>query len=102
LIVGPLYRERSAASKQLRLDPNREELSVQTASPGSHRVKMAIGKLLFEVNVFVKQTLRGVRMHVDGNGSMVDRQRVVTCFLHFGSGLIVLVHLVFMATGQER
>ena len=70
LIVSPLHRPRATTAKQLRLDPDRKELRVKTARLRAHRVKVAVAELLLNIDVFVKQTLRSVDVHVDRDGPL--------------------------------
>jgi hypothetical protein len=72
LIVGALDGARTATAKQLRLDPDREKLRVESACFGAHCVKMAVAQLFLKINIFIKHPLDGIRMHINCNRTMVD------------------------------
>jgi hypothetical protein len=100
LIVSPLHRLRAATAKQLRLNPDRKELRIKTACLRAHCVEVAVVELLLNIDVFVKQTLRGVDVHVDRDGTLMYRE-----WIGFGGGdcvLIVLIHLFVTTAGRKR
>src|SRR5215213_3567474 len=72
LIVCSLHGARSATAKQLRLHPDREKLRVQPAGLCAYRVKVAVGQLLLNIDVLVKQSLRGIDVHIDRDGFLMD------------------------------
>ena len=77
LIVGPFHRPFAATSKQLRLDPDREKLRVQTARFRAHGVEMAVAELLLQIDVFVEHALNGVGVHIDGYCAFMNSERIV-------------------------
>ncbi len=72
LIVSPLNRARPATSKQLRFHPDREELCVEISGLRAYGVEVAIAQLLLDIDVFVKQSLRSVHVHIDSDGALMD------------------------------
>ncbi len=72
LIISPFHRPRAGFAEQLRLDPDREKLCVQAAGLRAYGVKMAVVEFLLQVNLLVQQPLRGVGVHVDSDGALVD------------------------------
>ena len=72
LIVGSLHCARAAATKQLRLHPDREKLRVEASGLCTHGVEVAIAQLLLNIDVFVEQPLRGVDVHIDRDGALMD------------------------------
>jgi len=76
LIVRALRSFRPATAEQLRLDPNREELRIETTIPRAHGVEMAVAELLFYIDVFVEHSLRRIDVHVDNDGAAMDGERV--------------------------
>ena len=70
--------------------PRSKKLRVKTARLRAHRVKVAVAELLLNIDVFVKQTLRRVDVHIDRDGPLcieVDRtfQSVLLSFDCFDS-----------------
>ena len=76
LIVGALHSFRAATAEQLRLNPDREKLRVESAILRTHRVEMAVAELLFYIDVFVEHSLRRIDVHVDNDGAAMDGERV--------------------------
>lgn len=72
LIVGALHSPGAALPKQLWLDPDRKKLCVETSGFSSDRVEMAITELLLDIDMFIKQPLRGIRVHINCDCALVD------------------------------
>src|ERR1044072_4832315 len=101
LIVGSLYGSRASRAKQLRLDPDRKELRIQTSGPRPHGVEMAVAELLLNIDVLIKNSLHGVDVHIDRDSALMNGKRVGDRSLCPGSVLVVLVHLFISAAGRR-
>src|SRR5437016_2125173 len=77
LHVRSFHRAFPAAAKKLWLNPDRKELSVEPAFFGAFRVEVSIREALFEIYVFINETLCRVGMHIDDDGPPVNCPRIV-------------------------
>jgi hypothetical protein len=106
LIIRPFHSPFTAAAKQLRLNPDREKLRIQTAGFRAHRVEMAVAKLLLQIDVLVKHTLNSVGVHIDGYCAFMNSERI-TVGIFGGRSLghgrsLVLVHVCVTAAGEKK
>jgi hypothetical protein len=54
------------------------------------------------IDVFVKQTLRGVDVHIDRDGALVDREWIHGCAFGGNCVLIIVIHLFITTAGRKR
>jgi hypothetical protein len=74
LVIGSLYRTRATVAKQLWLDPDGEELSIQPTLLCPHPVQLTIRKSETQISAFIEQALRSVSVHIDDDCLPVDRK----------------------------
>jgi hypothetical protein len=102
LIVGSLHCTCAATAKQLRLNPDRKELCIQISGPRTHRVEVTVAELLLNIDVFIKDPLHSIYVHIDRDCALMNRKRIHGRSLCSGCVLIILVHLFISAAGRKR
>ena len=102
LIIRSFDRTWASTSKQLGLDPNREELCVQSTSLRPHSIEVPVGQLLLEIDVLIQDSLNGVSVHVNSDGPVVNSQRVIVRLRGHVLDLILLVHFLVATSRTEH